>query len=192
MLLSTFFVLKTWVLQNPIQNKRHGMLTYSVVLLHDNAHSHTAAHTLALLEHFNWELLDHPSYSPDLASSSCHLCTYLKNWWRSQCFNNNKELMESVRTCLSSQAADFFVAGIQKLISQYNKCLSSSDDCVEKKLKYVCISFVCNKICFSQCLLTAHQRLHSKYPSYLKDSTLINSVKLNPTSNEIKLQYATN
>jgi transposase len=43
------------------------MLTYGVVLLHDNAHLHTAAHTWALLEHFNWELFDHPSYSPDLA-----------------------------------------------------------------------------------------------------------------------------
>jgi hypothetical protein len=28
-----------------IHNKRHGMLTYSVVLLHENARLHTAAHT---------------------------------------------------------------------------------------------------------------------------------------------------
>jgi hypothetical protein len=28
-----------------IHNKRHGMLTYSVVLLHDNVCPHTAAHT---------------------------------------------------------------------------------------------------------------------------------------------------
>jgi hypothetical protein len=36
--------------------KRRGMLTYGVVLLHDNARPHTAARTRALLEHFNWEL----------------------------------------------------------------------------------------------------------------------------------------
>jgi hypothetical protein len=37
-----------------IQNKRYGMLTSSVVLLHDNAHPHTAACTQALLVHFIW------------------------------------------------------------------------------------------------------------------------------------------
>jgi hypothetical protein len=32
-----------------------------------------------MLEHFNWELFDHPPYSPDLALSNYHLFTYLKN-----------------------------------------------------------------------------------------------------------------
>jgi histone-lysine N-methyltransferase SETMAR len=55
------------------------MLTYGVVLLHDDECPHTAARTRALLEHFNWELSDHPSYSTDLAPSDYHLFTYLKN-----------------------------------------------------------------------------------------------------------------
>jgi histone-lysine N-methyltransferase SETMAR len=46
-----------------------GMLTYGVVLLNDNTRPHTAARTRALLEYFNWELCDHPPYSPDLAPS---------------------------------------------------------------------------------------------------------------------------
>jgi hypothetical protein len=62
----------------------------------------------ALLEHFNWELFGHLSLGPDLAPSDCHLFTNLNNWLRSQNFNNNEELMESVKTCLSSQAADLF------------------------------------------------------------------------------------
>jgi hypothetical protein len=40
-------------LRRAIQNKRCGMLTYGVVLLHDNALPHTAGRTRALLEHFN-------------------------------------------------------------------------------------------------------------------------------------------
>jgi histone-lysine N-methyltransferase SETMAR len=84
------------------------MLTYSVVLLHDNVHPHTAARARALLEHFNWQLFDHPPYSSDLASSDCHLFTYLKNWLGSQFFNSNEELMEGIKMWLSSQAADFF------------------------------------------------------------------------------------
>jgi transposase len=97
------------------------------VLLHDNARPHKAAHTRALLQHFNWKLFDHPAYSPDLAPSNYHLFTYMKNWLRSQCFNSNKELMEGVKTWLSKQAADFFVTGIQKLIPCY-KCLNSGGD----------------------------------------------------------------
>jgi transposase len=67
------------------------------MLLHDNARPHTAAHTWALLQHFNWELFDHPPYSNDLAPSDYHLFTYLKNWLWSQRFNNNEELMEGVK-----------------------------------------------------------------------------------------------
>jgi hypothetical protein len=42
-----------------------GMLIAGVVLLHDNAHLHTAACTSVLLEHFNWELFNHCPYSPE-------------------------------------------------------------------------------------------------------------------------------
>jgi hypothetical protein len=76
-----------------IQNKGHGKLTSRAVLLHDSMRPHTAAFTRAPLEHFNWELFDHPTYSPDLAPSDYHLFMYLKKWLRSQCFNNNNEMI---------------------------------------------------------------------------------------------------
>jgi hypothetical protein len=85
-------------LYGAIQNKRCGMLTYSVVPLNENALLHTAACTLALREHFNSELFDHPPYSRDLGVSDYHLFTCLKNWLGSQRFNNNEELMEGIKT----------------------------------------------------------------------------------------------
>jgi histone-lysine N-methyltransferase SETMAR len=66
-------------LEPAVQKKRRGMLPSGVVFLHDNASPHTAACLRALLEHFNWELFDHTSYSPDLAPSEYHLFTYLKH-----------------------------------------------------------------------------------------------------------------
>jgi hypothetical protein len=110
------------------------MLTYGVVFLHDNALLHTAARTRAQLEHCDWEFSDHSPYGPDLAPSDYDLFTraYLKNWSRSQRFNNNKDLMEGVKMWLSSQAADFFRTGIQELIPRYGKCLNSGGDYVEK------------------------------------------------------------
>jgi hypothetical protein len=109
------------------------MLTPSVLvlLLHDNARPHTAARTRALLEHFNCELFDHPHYSPDLAPSDYHLFTFLKNWLGLQRFSNNEQLMEGVKSWLSSQAADFYDTGIQELFPRY-KCLNSGGDYVGK------------------------------------------------------------
>jgi hypothetical protein len=59
-------------------------------------------------------LFDHPPDSPDLAPSDFHVFTYLKKWLSSQRFSDNEELMEGVKTWLSSQAADFFDTGITK------------------------------------------------------------------------------
>jgi len=57
-----------------------GMLSKGVVLLHDNARPHTVARTDALIKLFNWEIFDHPPYSPDLASSNYHLFSKMKVW----------------------------------------------------------------------------------------------------------------
>jgi hypothetical protein len=99
---------------------------------HDDARPHTAARNRALLEHFNFELSDYPPYRPVLAPGDYNLCTYLKNWLGSQRFSNNEELMEGVKTWLSSQAADFFDTGIQKLFPRYKKCINSGNDHVEE------------------------------------------------------------
>jgi hypothetical protein len=55
-----------------IQNKRRGMLTKGVVLLHDNARPHTEARTYALIKLLDWEIFDHPPSSPDLAPGYYH------------------------------------------------------------------------------------------------------------------------
>jgi hypothetical protein len=79
-------------LSRAIHDKRRGMLTYGVTLLHESARPHAAARTPVLLECLNWELFGHPAYSPDLAASEYHLFTYLKNWLESKRFNNDKDL----------------------------------------------------------------------------------------------------
>jgi hypothetical protein len=82
------------------------MLTSGVMLIHDNAHPHTAARTQTLLN-VNWMLSDHPLYSSHFAPNDYHLFTYLNNWLRLQHFNNNG-LMKDVKTWLTSQVADLF------------------------------------------------------------------------------------
>jgi hypothetical protein len=99
-------------LSSAIQNKRRGMLTCGVVLLHDNAHLHTATHNQALMEHLNWGVTDYLPHNADLAPSEYHLFIYLKNWLQSQCFSIN-EMMEGVKMWLYPQVVSFFDTGTQ-------------------------------------------------------------------------------
>ena len=120
-------------MRRSIQNKRRGLLTSGVVLLHDNARPHTAARTRTLLEQFRWDVFDHPPYSPDLAPSDFHLFTRMKAWLGTQThFNTDEELIDGVNGWLSSLAAYFFEEGIHKLVPRYDKCLNRMGDYVEK------------------------------------------------------------
>ncbi|KAJ4445799.1 hypothetical protein ANN_12484, partial [Periplaneta americana] len=119
-------------LRRAIQNKRRGMLLRGVVLLHDNAHPHTAASTRELLDQFGWEIFDHPPYSPDLAPSDFHLFTKLKDFLGGTCFGSDEELKKTVNTWLNELAAEEYNTGILKLVNRYDKCLNVGGDYVEK------------------------------------------------------------
>ncbi|GFX02249.1 mariner Mos1 transposase [Trichonephila clavipes] len=114
-----------------IQNKRRGLLTSGVLLLHDNARPHSAINTQNLIRSFGWEQIDHPPYSPDLAPSDFHLFRYLKEFLGGKRFDTADEVKE-VQDWLSSQAADVYDLGIQKLVERYDKCLNKYGKYVEK------------------------------------------------------------
>jgi hypothetical protein len=65
--------LKVYQGRNQSKTKRRGLLSKCVSLLHDNARSHAAAHTVETLRHLKSEVLEHPSYCPDLAPLDYHL-----------------------------------------------------------------------------------------------------------------------
>ncbi|GBO26654.1 Histone-lysine N-methyltransferase SETMAR [Araneus ventricosus] len=119
-------------LRREIQNKRRGMLSSGIVLLHDNARPHTAVATTILLQRFGWEVFDHPQYSPDLAPSDFHLFAHMKLWLGGQIFATDNELQTSVQNWLKIQAAAFYDEGIGKLVPRYDKCMNRNGDYVEK------------------------------------------------------------
>lgn len=119
-------------LRRAIQNKRRGMLTKGIVLLHDNARPHTAGQTRDLLDSFGWEVLDHPPYSPDLAPSDYHLFLHLKRHLSGNHYNDDDDVKTAVNSWLSEQAASFYEEGILKLVKRYDKCLNKLGNYVEK------------------------------------------------------------
>jgi hypothetical protein len=56
-----------------------------------------------------------------------HLKTFLGGRW----FHNNSKDKEAVNTWFASQAASLYDAGIQKLVSHYDKCLNNFGNYVE-------------------------------------------------------------
>jgi hypothetical protein len=65
-------------LQDATRRKRPGQLARVVLLHHDNARTHTARATHWRIQELQWELLEHPPYSPDLAPSDFCLFGLLK------------------------------------------------------------------------------------------------------------------
>ena len=79
-------------LKPAIRSKCRELLSKGVVLLHDNARPHTAAHTAETLKKCKFGLMAHPPYSPDLALSDYHLFGPLKEaLWGCQ-FTSDQEV----------------------------------------------------------------------------------------------------
>lgn len=119
-------------LKRSIQNKRRGMLTRGVCLLHDNARPHTALATKALLDSFGWDVLNHPPYSPDLAPSDYHLFTSLKAHMGGIKFSTDEQVQKEVLEWGKGLAGEFFEKGIKKLVPRLTTCIERDGDYVEK------------------------------------------------------------
>jgi hypothetical protein len=60
-------------LRDAIRTKRPGQLAWGVLLHHDNVRMHASRATQERVQELQWELLEHPPYSPDMVPSDIHL-----------------------------------------------------------------------------------------------------------------------
>ena len=87
-------------------HKPEGCLSQGVVPLHDKARSHAAHLTSNTDQKLNWEVLEHPAHSSDLAPSDFHPFG---------CQFADDELKEAVHERLRNQRKPlFFSNGIKK------------------------------------------------------------------------------
>ena len=66
-------------LEDILKGKRRGKVTEGVLFLHDNAPARRALATQKKMAYLDFQCLDHPPYSPDLALSDYHLFSGLKH-----------------------------------------------------------------------------------------------------------------
>jgi len=88
--------------------------------LHNNAPTHQA---LAIQKKMDFQCLDHPPYSLNLAPSDHHLFPGLKKQLKGHHFSFNAEVIAAAETWLDGQPSEFFLSGLQKLEQRAKKCI---------------------------------------------------------------------
>ena len=79
----------------PLRRKRRHLVVQNPILLHDNARSHTAAVT-DLLRRWQWEILEHPPYSPDMSSCDYSLFAQVKEPLRGTRYNTRDKFIRAI------------------------------------------------------------------------------------------------
>jgi transposase len=89
-----------------------------MLLLHDNARPHTANKINEMLRNFKWEVLEHPTYSPELAPSDFHLFGPLKHHISAEHFSDDEAVEREVTAWFRQQPKEFCAAGFQGLVKR--------------------------------------------------------------------------
>lgn len=119
-------------LRNSIKQKRRGLLSQGVLLLHDNAPAHRSVIAQQTIRDCGFIQLGHPAYSPDLAPSDYYLFRHLKKYLRGIRFEDDEAVKDAVNGWLEGQSADFYFQGIVCLPDKWDKCISVRGDYIEK------------------------------------------------------------
>jgi histone-lysine N-methyltransferase SETMAR len=119
-------------LNTALAKKHQGKLHQGVLFHHDNAPVHSASKIRAILHKFQWEILPHPPYSPDLAPSDFFLFPKLKEHLKGTRFQSLDEAKKEVLTWCRKQPTEFYKEGILQWKHRLQKCLELSGCYVEK------------------------------------------------------------
>ncbi|CAK9818783.1 Histone-lysine N-methyltransferase SETMAR [Anthophora plagiata] len=101
-----------------------------VVFHHDNARPHVSLAVRTKLLEFDWDVLPHPPYSPDLAPSDYYLFLSLKNFLRNRKFKSVNEVKNGLEEYFKNKPREFWKNGIMRLPERWQKV-------VEEKGSYI-------------------------------------------------------
>ena len=102
------------------------MLSNGIILLYDNARPHTVNLMRDMFKRFIWETLQHPPYIPDLSPCDFHIFSDLNKDLRGRRFHSDEEVQEWVRLWVHQRSTSVYKTGIDRLVSQWDKCINTS------------------------------------------------------------------
>jgi histone-lysine N-methyltransferase SETMAR len=114
-----------------LKEKRRGKFTKLILFFHDVAPAHRALATQKKLAYLDFQCLDHPPYSPDLAPSDYHLFPELKKQLKGCHFSSDPNGLATAETWLDRQLSEFFLSGLQELEQRAKKCIELRGEYVE-------------------------------------------------------------
>lgn len=120
-------------LREAIKEKRRGMLTSGVLLLHDNAPVHKCLKSATALKECGFIELNHPPYSPYLAPNDFYLFRNLKSYLRERRFEDDSDVKRAVDGYFAEQEKEFFLKWIESLPVKWKKCVELKGDYIEKQ-----------------------------------------------------------
>ena len=84
---------------------------------------------MAKINELHFELLPHPPYFPDLASSDFYLSPNLKRWLQGQ---RNEEVKWETDDYFGGLDKSYYKRGIEMFIDRWTKCIELKGDYVEQ------------------------------------------------------------
>ncbi|GBM16881.1 hypothetical protein AVEN_99770-1 [Araneus ventricosus] len=90
-------------------------LSNGIVLVKEKSWPREAKKTFELLEKFRWEILQHPSYNPDIAPCDSQIFGPLKKSLKGQMFTCDKEGQETVENWIHQEPRSFYTEAIHSL-----------------------------------------------------------------------------
>ncbi|CAL8097669.1 unnamed protein product [Calicophoron daubneyi] len=96
----------------------------------DNARRHVAQVVKATFQELEWEVLQHPSYSPDLAPTDQHLFRSLSNHMRGVTSDNEEDLKNCLDNLFVTRLGDFWRNGIEKLVKRWEEVVNDNGECI--------------------------------------------------------------
>ena len=120
-------------LRTAIREKRRGKHSKGVLLQQDNARVHTCKVAMDVVERNGYELIPHPTYSPDPAPSDFFLFPNLKKDIRGLHFQSDEEVVTAVEEWVNGKDPDFFSSGLMTLEHRWSKCITLEGNYIEKE-----------------------------------------------------------
>ena len=124
-----------WVLVHKLRpallQKEPDILEAGPILLHDGAGPHRAAVVINQLNAWDWEVLTHPAYSPDLSPCDYHLFPKMKELIRGVRFQTVEDISEAVSAQLKTLQKNGLQGGVPRLPHRWNSCIDVLGDYFE-------------------------------------------------------------
>ena len=102
----------------------------TLIILHDNVRSHSAAVT-DLLSCWQWEILEHPPYSPDMSPCDYDLVAKVKESQRGMRYNTRDKLIRAVGGSIWDINKDGRAIGVRRLTNIWQNVINKRGDYIE-------------------------------------------------------------